>query len=433
MVLPNILHVELDALFACVEQARDPALRGRPVVVGNGHESRGVVACASHEARRCGVRAGMPIVEARRLCPDGVYLPGNFSEYRRFSEAVFELLEQVSPRVERASLGEGYLDVSGCERLYGSWSAGPLGRLPFRSVAPGLYVRAEQRAVPPAERTVVPEPCRWVAAVALWIRRIVKARAGLNVSVGCAANKLAARTASGFARPNGLALVRPGAEAGLFLRLPLEKVPGLGRAVLARLRKWNVRTVAQARRLPCELFRKSFGEREGLFIYGALRGQGETALARPSRPRSVRRETSFWHASNERAFVEAVLFSLSEQVGNALRRERLAGRTVRLRLRYEDFSVAACSRSLREPTNADLEIFAVARGLLRARWCKRRRLRLVGVSVSRLQLDDRRQSKLFDDGGECHRRLDLCLDRLREKFGSEVVRRGPLAAAADPS
>ena len=134
------------------------------------------------------------------------------------------LLGEVSPAIECASLDEGYVDLAGCERLYGVWSAGPLGRLPFSNGLPGIYLRCEDSAVPPPERTPVPEPYRWIAAVALWIKRAVKARTGLNISVGCASNRLAAKSASGFAKPNGLALIEPGREADFFLRLPLEDI-----------------------------------------------------------------------------------------------------------------------------------------------------------------------------------------------------------------
>ena len=425
MAIPNVLHVDLDAFFASAEQVRDPSLRGRPVIVGSAHEKRGVVAAASYEARPYGVRAGMPIFQARELCPDAVFLPGDFRMYLRFSRQVFELLEGISPAVERASLDEGYVDLSGCERLYGTWSAGPLGRLPFCEDAPGVYVRRESQAVPPGRRTTVPQPWRWVAAMGLWIKRLVKARTGLNVSVGCAANKLVAKTASDCAKPNAVVLVAPGSEEDFFLTLPLGDIPGMGRAVLEKLRRWNVRTVADARRLPREVLGAAFGDRHGPAIHRALRGVGEAGLARPALPRSVSRETTFWEASNDRTFVEGMLFYLTERVGNALRRDALAGRTVHLRVRYDDFSTVVSSRSLREPTFQDEEIFGVARMLLSRRWLRSRRMRLVGVGVSGLRPAAQRQVRLFDDGGERRRRLDGCLDRLRERFGFGVVQRGP--------
>ena len=425
MNTPHILHVDLDAFFASVEQVLNPSLKGRPVVVGSAQESRGVVASASYEARGFGVRAGMPMFEALRLCPGAVHLAGSYREYERFGGAVFEILSSFSPTVEEGSLDEGYADLGGCERLYGGWAALPLARLPFSAAVPGVYVRREGRAVPPAGRCIVPDPWRWVAAVGLRIKRAVKVCTGLSVSVGCASNKLAARAASDHAKPNGLVLVEPGCEGAFFLRLALEDVPGLGRAVREKLRRWNVHTVAQARELPGALLRGALGERQGTFVYRALRGQGEDALARPARPRSISRESTFWTASNDFAFVEAMVFYLTERVGNAMRRVRLAGRTVHLKLRYEDFTTVEGSRSPRQPLSVDADIFAVARALLAARWRRDRRLRLVGVGVSNLGPAGGVQRRFFADDPARQHRLDGCLDALRERFGFGAVQRGP--------
>lgn len=431
MPLCNILHVDLDAFFASVEQLLQPGLKGRPVIVGSDHETRGVVASASYEARVFGIGAGMPILEARRLCPQGVYLSGSFEEYARFSREVFELIGQISPCIERASLDEGYVDLAGCQRLYGSWSARPMGRLPFSNVCAGLYLRREGKAVPPRDRALIPEPHRWVAAVGLWLKRAVKARTGLDISVGCASNKLAAKSASGFAKPNGLALVAPGREADFFLRLPLEHIHGLGNAVLAKLRKWNVHNVSDARRLPLEVLQTGFGESHGRAIHKALRGEGDVALEQPGRPKSISRVSTFWSASADLSFVEGMLLQLSERVGRALRRGGLAGRTVTVKLRYQDFTTIDCSRSTPDPVCCDEQIFALARALLRARWCRSRRLRLVGVGVSRLAPAHWHQDKLFDDDSARRRRIDRCLDGLRDRFGFEVIRRGPTLALAD--
>jgi len=427
MTDPHILHVDLDAFFASVEQVLDPALRGRPVVVGSADGKRGVVASASYEARAFGVRAAMPIFQARKLCPQAVFRAGSYGEYERFSREVFDVLAEVSPTVEGCSLDEGYVDLTGCERLYGAWSAAPLGRLPFCRDGGGVYVRREARAVPPARRALTPDRCRWIAAVAAWIKHAVRARTGLNVSVGCATNKLVAKAASDFAKPNGLAVVPAGAEADFFLSLPLEEIPGIGQAVRDALHKWNVRTVAAARRVPAEALQGCFGDCAGRALYRALRGEGETELAAPSLPAGMSRETTFWTASSDRRFVEAEMFGLTERLANALRRQGLAGRTVHLKLRYEDFATVTLSRSLREPTCAEEDIFAAARGLLDQRWCRTRRLRLVGVGVSRLGPVSSRQGALFDDESERQRRVHRCLDNLRGRFGFDVVQRGPRA------
>ncbi|MHC5035294.1 MAG: Y-family DNA polymerase [Planctomycetota bacterium] len=225
-----VIHVDIDAFFAAVEQVLRPELRGKPVIVGGGIEGRGVVASASYEARPFGLKAGMPIFRARELCPKGIYIAPRFGEYNRFSERVFDVLSAVSPSVEQASLDEAYVDLRGCERLYGTWSARPVARLPFLRVARGIYRRSEKGAVPPERRVMLPERLRWVGAVGLWIKRAICAETGLSVSVGIGSNKLVAKTASGSGKPQGVTLVQAGHEADFFGMLDLKDIPGIGRA-----------------------------------------------------------------------------------------------------------------------------------------------------------------------------------------------------------
>ena len=439
MEAPLIVHVDIDAFFASVEQVLDPQLRGRPVIVGGGIEGRGVVASASHEARRFGLKAGMPIHRARELCPDGVYLPPNFEEYNRFSERVFDVLSQVSPSVEQASLDEARVDLRGCERIYGMWSARPLARLPFVREAEGVYRRSEGTAVPPGRRALLPEGCRWAAAVGLWVKRAVRATAGLDVSIGVGSNRLVAKVAASFGKPDGVALVEVGREADFLAMLELKDIPGVGPVTRERFSKWNVRTVADARRLPGELLEDAFGPERGAALYQLLRGQvpdDAEELRTHEPPKSISRETTFWTASSDYEFVESMLFYLTERLGRALRREGLEGRTVQLKLRYDDLSTVQRSRSTGRHTDRDAEVFAAARVLLRGRWCRSRRLRLVGVGLTDLRPAGSFQHMLFDDGAERSRRIDRCLDSLRERFGFGAIHRGltiALCDAADPA
>ncbi len=424
-----IIHVDMDAFFASVEQVLHPDLVGKAVVVGGGIEGRGVVASASYEARRFGLKAGMPIFRARELCRDGIFVAPNFGEYNRFSARVFDLLCRVSPSVEQASLDDAYVDLRGCERMYGTWSARPLARLPFGRAADGVYRRSEKRALPAELRVLVPQDSRWAAAVGLWIRRLVRAQTGLGVSVGVGSNKLVARTASGFCKPGGITLVEPGREADFLAMLPLNDVPGIGRATRDRLLKWNVRTVEEARRLPRDLLEDAFGPERGAAIYGLVRGrdcpEGESAeLREPGPPRSISRETTFWTASNDYEFVESMLFYLTERLGRALRRQGLEGRTVQVKLRYQDFATVQCSRSLGRHADRDERVFAVARKLLGSLWRRSRRVRLVGVGLTDLRRARTLQESLFDNGADRSRRIDRCLDGLRERFGFGVVQRG---------
>lgn len=431
MSVPFIMHVDIDAFFAAVEQVLDPELRGRPVIVGGGVEGRGVVASASYEARGFGLRAGMPIFRARELCPEGVFVGGSFEHYNRFSRDVFEVLDAVTPLVERGSMDEAYLDLRGCERLYATWSAWPLARLPFVCEGPGIYRRLEDWAVPPDLRTTLPEPLRWAAAVALRIKRTVLESTGLNVSVGVGTNRLVAKAATDFAKPNGVAVVAPGAEAEFVSGLPLRAIPGIGRATCEKFAKWNIHTVDEAReRVPLSLLEAAFGPEAGRTIYGLLRGEAsvEVRTQIEHRARSMSRETTFWTATADREFVEGMLFHLVERLGRAMRAEGMQGRALKLRLRYDDFHTVRAARSLREYTDRDEALYAAARRLLHARWSRTRRLRLIGVGMSDLRPVSVHQACLFDDKAERSRRIDRCLDGLRDRFGFEVIRRGPAIA-----
>jgi len=263
--------------------------------------------------------------------------------------------------------------------------------------------------------------------VALRIRRAVRGQLGLNVSAGIGSNKLIAKLASKLAKPDGAALVAPGYEADFLATIDLKDVPGIGPVTRERLHRWNVRSVEQARRLPPEVWEDAFGPERGAALYGLVRGDlpcEAAGLRADGPPRSISRETTFWSASGDYAFVESMLFYLTERLGRALRRERVHGRTVQVKLRYQDAAAVQCARTLRAPTDGDAPIFAAARSLLRARWTRTRRLRLVGVGLADLRPVLARQDSLFDGDAEHARRIDRCLDGLRDRFGFDVIRRG---------
>jgi DNA polymerase-4 len=427
------MHVDIDAFFASVEQILDPALRGKPVVVGGGIQGRGVVASASYEARTYGLKAGMPIYKARELCPAAVFIPGHHEQYNRFGERVARIVSQFSPSVEQASLDEFCVDLTGCDRMHGLCSARPLSRLPFVEELPGIYRRCERRAVQPDRRTLLPQERRWLGGVGLCIKRAVRERTGLDVSVGTGVNRLVAKAASDFAKPSGIAVVSAGSEGAFLAMLELKDIPGIGRAVRDRFARWNVRTVQDARRLPVEVLADAFGPARGPAIHGLLRGKvGELpAPIRPDRPKSISRETSFWTASNDFEFVESMLFYLSERLGRALRREHMEGRTVQVKVRYDNFATVQRSRSIGEYTDSDEWFFRVAKRLLRNCWRRSRRVRLVGVGMTDLRPAHVFQSRLFDGDLERSRRIDRCLDGLRERFGFDAVQRGSAIRLAE--
>ncbi len=430
MAAGYLIHADIDAFFASLEQVRRPELRGSPVVVGGGIGGRGVVASASYEARRHGLKAGMPIQRAREFCADAVYLAPDHDEYNRVAGEAFEVLSSLSPSVQQMSLDEVCVDLAGCERMYGTWGARPVARLPFECVQPGVYRRSEARAVPVEARRMLPRECRWAVAVALWAKRAVREKTGLTLSVGVGANRLVAKLASGACKPNGTAVVQAGSEAEFVAGCDLGELPGLGRATRSRLLRWNVRTVEQARRIPREALRDVFGDARGDALFRILRGEDPGAQYQDggmgaNYPKSISRETTFWTPSNDAEFVTSMLFYLTERLGRALRRQGLRGRTVRLKMRYEDQATVQCSRSLGVHTDEDTAIFEAVRALFGTRWRRNRRLRLVGVGLTDLRPAGAWQRSLFDDGPERCRRLDRCLDALRDRFGFRTVQRGP--------
>ncbi|MCK4373756.1 MAG: hypothetical protein KAX19_00465, partial [Candidatus Brocadiae bacterium] len=298
---------------------------------------------------------------------------------------------------------------------------------PFLKEGDGIYRRREKTATPPQRRVLLPESCRWAGAVGLWLKRAVRAETGLHVSIGIGSNKVVAKMASDFGKPDGMALVEAAREADFLAMHELKDIPGIGRATCEKLRKWNVRTVAEARRVPRELLEDAFGPERGTALYHLLRGEvwaDAAELRTHEPPKSISRETTFWSASSDYEFVESMLFYLTERLGRALRREGMEGRTVQVKLRYQDFTSVQGSRSLGAYTDRDEQVFAAARRLLRGRWCRSRRLRLVGVGLTDLRAARTFQSPLFDGNGERGRRIDRCLDGLRERFGFGVVRRG---------
>jgi DNA polymerase-4 len=340
----SILHADLDAFFASVEQRDDPRLRGRPVIVGPG-----VVLAASYEARAYGVRSAMGATRARRLCPEAIVVPPRFSAYVEASRAVFEIFRRTAPRVERLSIDEAFLDVRGLER-----SRGPSGEIARR------------------------------------LRRAVREEVGLPISVGVATTKHLAKVASNAAKPDGLLIIAPGDESAFLHPLPVERLWGVGPATTRRLREHGIATVGQIASLP---------ETTVMTILGCAAGRRLHAMAHNRDPRPVRagrRRRSFGAQSalgvrtRSPEALDAVIAGLVERITGRMRKAGRAGRTVVLRLRFADFSCASRSRTLARPTAATSPILITLRHLLAAerQTIDRRGLTLLGVTVTNIEPDD---------------------------------------------
>jgi DNA polymerase IV len=377
----TILHADLDAFFAAVEQRDDPRLRGRPVIVG-----AWVVLAASYEAKARGVRTAMSVSRARRLCPGAIVVEPRMSAYTEASKAVYEVFEDVSPRVEGLSIDEAFLDVRGVRRLSG----------------------------PPTE-------------VAAKLRREVRERVGLPITVGIARTKFLAKVASGVAKPNGLLLVPPDRELAFLHPLPVERLWGVGPKTARRLHELGVGTVGQVAR---------FGEGELVALLGRASGRHLYALAhnrdpRPVHPRrrrgSIGSQRALGRSPTPFAEIDASLVALVDRVTRRMRVAGRVGRTVVLRLRFDDFSRATRSHTLPHPTASTQTVLDTARGLLAVAWplIEERGITLVGVAVANLGEGRSLQLALPFDAHSSDA-LDAALDEVRLRFGSAAVTRAVL-------
>ncbi len=378
-----ILHCDLDAFYASVEQRDHPEYRGKPVIVGGKPDERGVVSAASYEARAFGVRSAMPLRTAGRLCPDGIFVPGDRERYEEASDAVMALFAERTPLVQPISLDEAFLDVTATEQLFG----GPV------EVARGL-------------------------------KRNARERLGLVLSVGVATNKLCAKIASDLRKPDGLVVVAPGGEAAFLAPLALERLWGIGPKTRAVLGDWGLRTIGDLARLNPALVERRLGA-HGAAISERSRGIDDDPVTPDEAPKSVGHEHTFERDTLEAARIEATLLRLAEGVGRRLRDGALRGRTVTLKLRVAPFETRTRQRTLPEATDDDVTIYRVSRQLLRDALVEDRQagraspVRLIGVSVSGLVAGE--QLGLFASARRA--RLNAALDAVRARFGDDALDR----------
>ncbi|HKH26631.1 MAG TPA: DNA polymerase IV [Acidimicrobiia bacterium] len=391
----TILHLDLDAFYASVEQLADPSLRGRPVIVG-GLGRRGVVAAASYEARGYGVHSAMPMGRARRACPDGVFLAPRFDAYGDASESVMAIVREVTPMVEPLALDEAFLDVSGARRLHGS----------------------------------APE-------IAVTLRRRINDETGLVASVGVASTKFVAKLASDLAKPDGLLVVEAGGEIDFIHPLPVRRLWGVGPKTGQRLAQLGVRTIGDVAALPEETLVHALGDSHGRHLH-ALAWNRDDPPVEPGRVvKSVGHEETFPTDITDRETLAREALRMSERVAERLRDGRRAGRTVQLKLRYKNFRTITRSRTLPEPTNLAADIGGVARTLLDAAEIGDG-IRLLGVAMQQLyELDDPDEGGEHDQlpldidhpddagaarGGDRRRRaVEDSMDAVRRRFGDDAV------------
>jgi DNA polymerase IV len=374
-----ILHLDIDAFFASVEQLRDPRLRGKPVIVGNG-----VIASCSYEARRRGCYAGQPLGEARRLCPGVVILDGSEAVYRTFAEMMFAAASALSPVME-TFLDEAFLDLTGSERLLGD----PL------AAAAGLKAR-------------------------------LRLRPGLPVTMGIGPNRMLAKIASKSAKPDGLRRIRAEETESVLPGLPVDRLPGVGHAIGTELAKLNVKTIGDLRAFPAETLVRMFGA-PGRALHERARGRDTRPVEAREIPESVSRETAFHEPEADPRRVEGMLYYLLERAARHARGLGLSARTVEVWVDFEESGRERRARTLSAPSDQDAVLYRTARDILRQVMPSRREaLRRVGVALSRFHAGATVQGDLFDAGaGEERERLTRGLDAVRSRFGHAAVVAGP--------
>jgi DNA polymerase-4 len=382
----TILHLDLDAFYASVEQLDDPSLRGRPVIVG-GPSRRGVVCAASYEARRFGVRSAMPTARARRLCPDGVFLPPRFHRYAALSEHVFGIYRRYTPQVEPLSLDEAFLDVTESRALHGGGED-----------------------------------------IARAIKAAVRGECGLLVSAGVADVKLAAKIATDLGKPDGLVVVPPGGTAAFLAPLPVSKLWGVGRVTEEALRKIGIATIGDLGRTPEVALASAIGASHAKGLRALAQGEDPREVVSDEASKSVGAEETFGEDLRGEAALLPELLAQAARVGRRLRAAGLAGRVVTLKVKYADFSLVTRRVTLERPTDGDRAVFEAARGLL-ARVDLGRAIRLTGISVSGFAGEgERGQLDLFGEPGpppspdeQRRKALDAAVDAISERFGNGTV------------
>lgn len=379
--IANILHADLDAFYASVEQRDDPALRGRPVLVGGG-----VVLAASYEAKACGVRTAMSGSQALRLCPQAIVVPPRMSAYAQASRQVFGIFADTTPLVEGISIDEAFLDVGGLAKIAGS----PL------QIAVGLRAR-------------------------------VLAEAGLAITVGIARTKFLAKVASGVAKPDGLLLVPPEAELEFLWPLPVERLWGVGRVTADKLRRHGIHTVREVAELPKASVVAMLGAGSGRHLYALAHGHDPRPVQVGRRRRSMGAQRALGRSHPSLAEVEEYLTALIDRVSRRLRSAGRVCQTVVLRFRFDDFSRATRSHTLAAPTDSTAAIVAAARTLLRANaeLIRTKGLTLIGVSLANLDSADATQLELpFRNAPSLE--LDRAMDGVRARFGSTALTRAAM-------
>jgi DNA polymerase IV len=388
-----VFHIDMDAFFAAVEQFENPNLVGKPVIIGGVDSPRGVVSTASYEARIFGIHSAMPVREARRRCPHGVFINGRHEVYGAYSRRIMDILGEFSPIIEQVSIDEAFLDMTGTEGLFGS---------PEKS----------------AQR----------------LKQVIRNRIGLVASVGVAPNKFLAKLASDVKKPDGLFLVRPDEVQSFLDPLPVERIWGVGKKTVPDMHQHGLYTIAQVRQKTLADLEALFGARFGGHLHALSRGEDNRDLETDWREKSISHESTFDEDTSDTHTLETLILDLSDRVARRARRDEMAGRTISFVWRDPDFSRHSRSRTISEPTLSSETLYSIAlslfRDLLPTGKISNRKFRLIGVRLSHFGIVNE-QLSLFAPQEPKRPGLDKAMDAVRDRFGHRAISRARLMNTSD--
>ncbi len=378
--MKTIFHLDMDAFFVSVERILDPALEGKAVIVGGDPHGRGVVTACSYEARKFGLHSAMPIRNAYRLCPHGIYLHGHFKEYVRYSHAVKKQLEKLFPVIEQASVDEFYLDYTGCEKINGK---------------PEEFAKKIQDEI-------------WK-------------KIHLPCSIGIASNRTIAKIASDFRKPKGITYVPHGEEKKFLHPLPIERIPGVGKVTFPMLKARGFTTVGDIANASQDYLTVLLGK-FGIDLWEKANGHGSDYISTGHERKSISKETTFDTDVVSAETIEKILFDLASRVCQLMRNENWVTSTVSIKLRYSDFVTITRAKTV-PATDDDKAIFETAADLFRKAYTRRVGIRLIGIHLSKLN-HFTEQETLFEDDEILRKKMLRAVMKIRDKFGYESIQIG---------
>jgi len=386
--MSTIFHLDLDTFFVSVERILDPSLKGKPVIVGaNPSAGRGVVAACSYEAREYGLHSGMPINQAYKLCPNGIYLRGTVGEYSRYSEAVKNILNRYAPQIEQASIDEFYMDFTGTENIYGA-----------------MYLFAKK------------------------IQKLIKHELDLPASIGIGSNKTIAKICSDYAKPMGVTYILPGMEKDFLAPLPVEIIPGVGKVMLKSLHSKGFLKINDIANISQDYLTLAYGK-TGTDLWNKANGEGKKYLSVQQKRKSISKERTFGKDEMNKEKVETTLFNLAGKVCQMLRDKDWQTSTISIKLRYSDFVTITRAKTIKA-TDDDKIVFDTAVKLFRANYKRRVSVRLIGIHLTKFN-EFCEQEYLFDDEEIKRKKMFRSVTKMRDKYGYSILQFGKMGKTSN--